>query len=98
MTVTQLSESLGGDAPPLVIDVRRREAFLKDGKTISGALRRDPDRVADWLRALPSAGQVVVACVHGHEVSQGVARALNDAGRQAYFLEGGFADWQSAGG
>jgi rhodanese-related sulfurtransferase len=98
MTVAQLADSLRGATPPLVIDVRRREAFLKDTKTIAGALRRDPERVPEWARELPRAGQVVVTCVHGHEVSQGVARALNAEGRHAFFLEGGFADWQSAGG
>ena len=98
MTVTELSEALATSTPPLVIDVRRREAFLKDTKTLGGALRRDPDRVSAWARELPSAETVVVACVHGHQVSQGVAEALNAEGRKAYFLEGGFADWQAAGG
>jgi len=41
---------------------------------------------------------VVVYCVHGHEVSQNAAKALAAEGRQALFLEGGFADWQDAGG
>ena len=98
MTVQQLSESLHGKAPPLVIDVRRREAFLKDTKTLAGALRRDPERVADWLKALPKADTIVVACVHGHEVSRNVAKALAESGRDAYFLEGGLAHWQEAGG
>jgi rhodanese-related sulfurtransferase len=96
--VTRLSASLEGHSAPLVIDVRRREAFLKDTTTIAGALRRDPERVADWVRELPSAGEVVVCCVHGHEVSQGVAKALNDAGRRTSYLEGGIAAWQEAGG
>jgi rhodanese-related sulfurtransferase len=98
MTVAQLSEALASATPPLVIDVRRREAFLKDTKILGGALRRDPERVSSWARELPSAETVVVACVHGHEVSQGVARALNGEGRKAFFLEGGFADWQAAAG
>ena len=98
MSVAQLSQALEGHAPPLVIDVRRREAFAKDSKTLGGALRRDPDRVSAWARELPSAESVVVACVHGHQVSQDVAEALNAEGRSAYFLEGGFAAWQAAGG
>jgi rhodanese-related sulfurtransferase len=98
MSVAQLSQALDGPTPPLVIDVRRREAFLKDTKTLRGALRRDPDYVAQWARELPSAESVVVACVHGHQVSQGVAEALNAEGRRAFFLEGGFADWQAGGG
>jgi len=98
MTVAQLSESLTSTAPPLVIDVRRREAFLNDSKTIGGALRRDPERVSQWAGELPKADPIVVTCVHGHEVSQGVAKALAGEGRDAYFLEGGFAAWQEAGG
>ena len=98
MTVARLSEMLGSSTPPLVIDVRRREAFMKDTKTLAGALRRDPEQVAAWARELPGAETVVVSCVHGHEVSQGVARALKAQGRDAYFLEGGFAEWQAAGG
>lgn len=78
-----------------MIDVRRREAFQKDTKTIAGALRRDPDRVSSWSRELPSAGKVVVFCAHGHEVSQGVAKALNEQGREVAYLEGGLADWQA---
>lgn len=98
MTVGQLSAALDSARPPLVIDVRRREAFLKDSKIIGGALRRDPESVSAWARELPGADEVVVSCVHGHEVSQSVAQALSAAGREAFFLEGGFADWQTAGG
>lgn len=98
MTVAELSKALSSANPPLVIDVRRREAFTKDTKMLGGALRRDPESVAAWAGELPPAETVVVACVHGHEVSQGAARALNAAGRRAFFLEGGLAEWQSSGG
>ena len=97
MTIAQLSTALDSGTPPVVIDVRRREAYLKDTKTIAGALRRDPEQVSAWARELPRAETVVVACVHGHEVSQGAARALNSEGRKAFFLEGGIADWQASG-
>ena len=48
-SVAQLSELLGSESAPLVIDVRRREAFLKDIKTIGGALRWDPERISSWF-------------------------------------------------
>ena len=96
MTVAQLREALSGNTPPLVIDVRRREAFLKDDKTIGGALRRDPERVAEWVKELPRADRVVVYCVHGHEVSQNAAKALAAAGRDAAFVEGGLHAWEEA--
>jgi len=98
ITVPQLSHALSSKTPPLVIDVRRREAFLKDTKMIAGALRRDPEWVASWARELPKADRIVVTCGHGHEVSQGVAKALSAEGRDACFLEGGFAAWQDTGG
>lgn len=98
ITVADLSASLDGASTPLVIDVRRREDFLKDTKTIAGALRRDPERVSDWAPELPSAGRVVVCCVRGHEVSQGVAKALNERGCAASYLEGGVTEWAGAGG
>jgi rhodanese-related sulfurtransferase len=97
-SVANLSAALDGAAAPIVIDVRRKEAFLNDTKTIGGGLRRDPERVADWARELPSTSTIVVCCVHGHEVSQNVAQALNEQGRAASYLEGGLAEWQAAGG
>ena len=98
ISASQLSVSLASASPPLVIDVRRKEAFLKDTKTISGALRRDPERVGDWARELPSAGKIVVTCAHGHEVSQNVAKALNGHGRETVYLEGGLAQWLESAG
>lgn len=98
INVTHLSDLLRNPAPPLLIDVRRREAFLKDTRTLGGGLRRDPERVFEWAAELPTAGTVVVCCVHGHEVSQGVAKAIKAAGREAYFLEGGITEWHAAGG
>jgi rhodanese-related sulfurtransferase len=98
ISVANLSRILSGESAPLLIDVRRREAFLKDTRTIAGALRRDPEQVSTWGRELPSAGKVVVFCVHGHAVSQGAAKALNEQGREAVFLEGGLEEWVEHGG
>src|SRR5262249_29594093 len=39
-----------------------------------------------------------VYCVHGHEVSQGAAAALNDAGISTRYLEGGLEGWKAAAG
>ena len=98
ISVNELAAKLERAAPPLVIDVRRREAYLKDDGTIAGALRRDPERVAEWGRELPGVREVVVCCVHGHEVSQNAAKALAEQGRRAAFLEGGIKAWQESGG
>jgi hypothetical protein len=60
---------------------------------MKGALRRDPAQVDEWKKTLPSGASVVVYCVHGHEVSQNVAKALG-----ARFLEGGIEHWREEGG
>lgn len=78
---TALATRLGHAGAPLILDVRRPERF--DAST---------HRVAGALRALPpdEAGrEVVVYCVHGHGLSQQVARDLRAAGRRAWALEGG---------
>ncbi len=88
-----LRQSFTSDHRPLVIDVRREERWREAPDLIRGALRRDPARIADWAKTLPAAAAVVVYCVHGHEVSQNVARTLG-----ARFLEGGIEGWREAGG
>ena len=95
---SQLRSELAGKNPPIVIDVRRRAAFLESDAMISGALRRDPEGTRSWAKTLPKASAVVVYCVRGHEVSQNAAAALNDAGISAGYLEGGFEAWKAADG
>ena len=98
ISIGQLAERLGGARPPLLIDVRRRAAFLGSTHMIGGALRRDPDEVEAWYKALPAASDVVVYCVHGKEVSQRAAAALNAAGLAAHYLEDGIEGWAEGGG
>ena len=91
ISFSDLRASLG--AGTLLVDVRRKSAFQAAGETIAGALRRDPDAVADWRKTLPRASDVVVYCVHGREVSQTVAQALERDGLKACYLEGGIEKW-----
>ncbi len=94
-----LQSQLSGAQPPLVIDVRRTPAYRSASTMIDGALRRDPATVAEWSRALPRAREVVVYCVHGHEVSQNAAKALREAGLNARYLDGGIEEgWIGSGG
>jgi len=90
---TALRQSLRSAQPPLVIDVRRQERFLDSTYLLCGALRRDPDKLDQWKGALPQVAEVIVYCVHGHEVSQSAAKALH-----ARYLEGGIEAWREAGG
>jgi rhodanese-related sulfurtransferase len=98
ITPAALRQSLATDEPPLVIDVRKKPAFLDAPDLIRGALRRDPLRIGDWAGTLPRTASVVVYCVHGHEVSQGAAKALQAAGITARYLDGGIERWREEGG
>lgn len=95
-----LRQSLASARPPLVIDVRKGPTFLGAPDLIRGALRREPLRVADWAKTLPGEADVIVYCVHGHEVSQGVATALRAVPHalRAKYLEGGIEAWRAEGG
>ena len=101
ISAASLRQSLSSARPPLVIDVRKAPTFLDAADLVRGALRRDPQRVAEWVKTLPREADVVVYCVHGHEVSQGAAKALcaaRPASLGARFLEGGIEAWRTAGG
>lgn len=99
MSFREAQAAIRQDRPALVIDVRRRNDFEAATEMIQGALRRDPERVGEWAGELPRASRVIVYCVHGGEVSQGVAHALLDHGLTARYLQGGIeAGWTGAGG
>jgi rhodanese-related sulfurtransferase len=99
-TVTSLSVSallslLGTRAAPRVVDVRRTPAFEADPLMIAGAVRRAHDAVGEWAGALARGRPVVAYCVHGREVSRGVAEALRSRGIDALYLEGGAEAWHA---
>lgn len=94
---SDLARQLACNNPPLLIDVRKNEAFAASDHTLPGALRRDPLLLDDWAAKLPPAAAVLVYCVHGHEVSQTVQRGLQQQGINARFLQGGIEGWRAAG-
>jgi rhodanese-related sulfurtransferase len=96
ISFSELRSALGAKVPPVVIDVRLPPAFRTATGMIAGALRRDPEDVTKWAKTLPRASTAVVYCVHGHEVSQGVAKALNEHAIPARYLEGGFEEGWTA--
>jgi rhodanese-related sulfurtransferase len=93
ISAAELQQSFRSGNSPLVIDVRKNERWRDSPYAIKGALRRDPLAVEQWQRTLPAAASVVVYCVHGHEVSQNIAKALG-----ARYLEGGIEHWKEDGG
>lgn len=90
----ELYARLGTAAAPLLLDVRRSDAFSADDKLIIGAFHRPPEEVDRWRKDLLAHRPVVAYCAHGHEVSQGAAASLRKAGIQATYLEGGIALWK----
>jgi rhodanese-related sulfurtransferase len=97
ISARDLYAALGVAAAPVLLDVRRAASFDADETMLVGALRRDPTDIESWGRALPSARPVVAYCVHGREVSQGVAAALRQAGVEARYLERGITGWAELG-
>lgn len=97
ITAEQLWSSFGGTDAPFVIDARRREAYEADDTVIPGAIWCDHMNT-DTLADLDTGGRdMVIYCVHGHQVSQGSAAILRAAGKNVRILRGGIEAWKAAG-
>ncbi len=96
ISVRDLYARLGTAAAPIVLDVRRPEAFSRAERLIACATHRSPDEIERWRNDLPRDRLVVVHCARGHEVSQNAAATLRADGIAAMFLEGGIEAWTSA--
>ncbi len=88
---------LGTAQAPILIDVRRPADIAAADRCIVAAIHRAPEDMARWSKELPAGRPVVVHCVRGQQVSQGVAAALAAAGHDACYLEGGIVGWSEAG-
>jgi rhodanese-related sulfurtransferase len=97
ITPLELERRLAAFPPPALVDVRRAEAFDDDPQVIPGALRRLPEKVDAWARALEPWRSIVVYCASGHEVSRDAAAALRERGLDARYLTGGLDEWRAAG-
>ncbi len=99
--VNAASEPFGADhdeiGDALLLDVRRAAAFAQARTMIPGATWYDPAAVSDWAAGLPADRNLVLYCVHGHEVSRATTLRLRAAGLAARYLRGGIEGWQAAG-
>ena len=87
----KLFRLVGTPSCPAIIDVR------PDGEQLLPAsVRRPADSVTDWAGQLVGS-KAVVTCIHGHELSAGVAAILRCEGVDTEILEGGFVGWRDAG-
>ncbi|NJN40244.1 MAG: sulfurtransferase [Gammaproteobacteria bacterium] len=88
---------VGTPGAPLVVDVRKQAAFDADPRVVPGAIRRFHDAVEGWAPALDRGRPIVAYCVHGHQISQGVADQLRGLGFDARILAGGVESWNAGG-
>jgi rhodanese-related sulfurtransferase len=93
ISADDLYQRLGSAAAPIVIDARRAPAFDADEQLVVGAIRCNPEELAAWRHGRTDCRPVVVYCVHGREVSQGVAETLRGLGIDARYLAGGIGAW-----
>jgi rhodanese-related sulfurtransferase len=94
----QLIDTIGDASQPLVVDVRREPIFRAAPTRIPGSIWRDHMRAADWLPALGRPRDIVVYCVHGHNVSALAAALLEQGGANVSMLDGGIEAYAAAGG
>jgi len=85
------------DCPPIV-DVRREQAYAEAADVIPTARWRDHRAADRWAGELAPGRDVVVYCVHGHQVSQAACALLAAAGVKARYLAGGIEAYREAGG
>jgi rhodanese-related sulfurtransferase len=81
-----------------LLDVRRRSPFEAEPRVIPGAVWKNPAQVESWAAELNPDRPIIVYCVHGHEVSNGVVDRLRERGFDAALLEGGIEAWKASGG
>jgi rhodanese-related sulfurtransferase len=94
----ELLQSIGRPSCPPLIDVRRRAVFEAADSIIPGARWRDHAEAAHWCQEMTPGADVVVYCVHGHNVSQAAMADLRRLGFHARALEGGIEAYAAAGG
>ncbi len=82
---------------PLIVDVRRRDAFDQSPNLIPGAIWRDAGKASQWSAEFDRTRPIVVACKAGHEISQMALAYLRGDGFAASMLEGGYEGWAKAG-
>lgn len=98
ISIDALKRIVATRAAPLLVDVRRPEAYTADERVLPGALWREPTCVGEWGQRLAAGTSIVLYCAHGQGVSQSAAAVLRDMGLDARVLAGGIAAWRQQGG
>ncbi|HWG06891.1 MAG TPA: sulfurtransferase/chromate resistance protein [Beijerinckiaceae bacterium] len=88
----KLGRLAGTPKCPALIDVRTDDDFAADPRLIPGSIRRSWETASEWAAEFRGRSAIVI-CHKGHQLSQGVAALLREAGSSADFLEDGIAGW-----
>lgn len=97
LTPKELKALISSDRKPNIFDVRRKADFEAAPKKIAGATWLDPEKTDEWIADIPRKGPVVVYCVKGGSVSQGIADRLGKDHPDVKFLQGGIKAWVESG-
>ena len=62
ITPEELTRLLAEPSPPVVLDVRSRSSYGRDGFQIPGSVRVLPDRITEWAVGRPTDRLVVTYC------------------------------------
>ncbi len=92
-----LIERVGTARAPMLLDTCRAKAFCAGDRVIAGAKWRNLRTLDDWITEIPQGRDVVVNCVHGHQMSQSAVSRLRQKGVNARVLQGGIAAYTEAG-
>ncbi len=95
MIVQKTIEELEADTGrKLVIDMRRADEFEKDSYpgSVNMEWQNTDDFMAEHEAELPQDAPIYLFCRSGRQ-SRELAEELNDAGYQAYSIEGGYLSW-----
>jgi len=82
---------------PLIVDVRRQEAYAQSHQLLPGAIWRDAGQTVQWSADFDRARPLAIACSAGHELSQMTVAHLRGDGFEAHMLNGGYEAWAAAG-
>ncbi len=98
ITAEDLIRTIGTARAPIRFDTCRGEAFEALDRVIAGAKWRSHRAVDDWVREISAGADVVVNCLHGHQMSLSTTARLREKGVNARQLAGGIEAYIEAGG
>ena len=96
ITPDVLKTLLAGEAPPVLLDVRRVEDRAKEPAGVPGAIWHDPATIDAWTPGLDPDSEIVLYCVRGGSVSNSVLDTLLAQGLKARYIDGGLEGWKAA--